>query len=172
MADSTKSGRMLIMRILSVALLAIVLSGCDRLNQQNQQKEPAPPKAPVNTKPSFVPPTAEQAYRLQDDCTRRGEAILREDEIGPVLTHEQVSRYNPTTNRCYVRLEVHAMNLNEWDKYDNSTYLEDGQTGELLAFFIVKAGGARSFLGFGCSEEPCVEEKLAACMGGKECEPN
>lgn len=73
------------MRILSVALLAIVLSGCDRLNQQNQQKEPAPPKAPVNTKPSFVPPTAEQAYRLQDDCTRRGEAILREDEIGPVV---------------------------------------------------------------------------------------
>jgi hypothetical protein len=96
---------------------------------------------------------------------------MRENEIGPVLTQEQVSRYNPTTNRCYVRLRVHAQNLKEWDKYDNSTYLEDGQTGELLASFTVKAGGARWSTGFGCSDEPCVEEKVAACMSGKECEP-
>jgi len=136
-------------------------------------KAPMPaPSAPVKAKtPSFVPPSAGQAYRLQDDCSRRGEKILRENIIGPVLTQEQVSRYNATTNRCYVRLEVHAKDLSEWGKYDNSTYLEDGQTGELLAFYTHKPDGKASYLGFGCGDVGCVEEKVAACMSGKECEP-
>jgi hypothetical protein len=133
------------MRNACVRLIALVclaaLVGC-------KSEKPIPPtsSAAPSVKArsqSFVQPTAEQAYRLQDDCSRRGEAIMRKNEIGPVLTQEQVSRYNPTTNRCYVRLRVHANNLKEWDKYDNSTYLEDGQTGELLASFTVKAGGAR-----------------------------
>lgn len=49
--------------------------------------------------------------------------------IGRVLTQEQVSRYNPTTNRCYVRLEVRAMSFDDIGKYNESTYLKDGQTG-------------------------------------------
>ena len=128
--------------------------------------------APVEAKKAqFVPPAAEQAYRLQDDCSRRGEDILRDHHMGSALTHEQVSRYNATTNRCYVRLQVHAMDLSEWDKYDNSTYLEDGQTGELLALYTHRAGGATSYLGFGCADIACVEDKVAMCMSGKECEP-
>jgi len=91
--------------------------------------------------------------------------------IGSALTQEQVSRYNPVTNRCYVRLAVHAINLDDWDKHDNSTYLEDGQTGELLAYLTVKPGGARAYLGFGCDNESCVSEKIADCMSDKECEP-
>ncbi len=88
-------------------------------------------------------PTAEEAYRLQDDCTRRGERILNENLIGSALTQEEVSRYNATTNRCYVRLDVHAKNLNDRDKYDVSSYLKDGQTGELLAYFTRKPNGAK-----------------------------
>lgn len=41
----------------------------------------------------FKPPTAEEAYRLQDDCTRRGEL-------------------------CYVRLDVNSKDLSEWNKHD------------------------------------------------------
>ena len=104
-------------------------------------------------------------------CTRRGDKILRENIVGSALTQGQVSRYNPATNRCYVRLEVHALDLTQLDEYDYSTYLKDGQTGELLAFTRVKKGGAKSFLGFGCSEIFCVSEKMAACMSDKECEP-
>jgi hypothetical protein len=154
---------------LTLAVLLRVLVGCT-------SEKPIPPTvttaSSVKAKTqSLAPPTAEQAYRLQDDCSGRGEAIMRDNEIGSVLTQEQVSRYNPTTNRCYVRLRVHAQNLKEWDKYDNSTYLEDGHTRELLASFTVKAGGTTWFTGFGCSDESCVEEKVAACMSGKECEP-
>ena len=153
-----------------LAVLVLVLGGCT----SERATPPPSSSAPVPTKlktPSFVPPTAEQAYRLQDDCTRRGEKILRENFIGSALTHEQVSRYNATTNRCYVRLEVHAADLSEWSKYDSSTYLEDGQTGELLAFITVKPGGAKGYLGFGCGDDACVSEKIADCMSGKECEP-
>jgi hypothetical protein len=73
--------------------------------------------------------------------------------IGSALSQEQVPRYNPVTNKCYVRLEVHAINLDDWDKYDNSTYLEDRQTGELPAFLTVQPGGARAYLVFGCDTE-------------------
>ena len=151
----------------ALALMSVGCIGCTR------DKAPMPtPSAPVKAKtPSFVPPTAEQAYRLQDDCSRHGEKILRENIIGPVLTQEQVSRYNATTNRCYVRLDVHAKDLSEWDKYDNSTYLWNGQTKELLAHFTHKPNGKTAYLGFGCGDIACVEDKVAACMSGKECEP-
>jgi hypothetical protein len=70
-----------------------------------------------------------------------------------------------------VRLEVHAKDLSEWDKYDSSAYLEDGQTKEMLAQYTHKANGKTSYMGFGCQDIACVEAKVAACMSGKECEP-
>src|SRR5271169_4536222 len=105
------------------------------------------PEAPMKAKaPNFIPPTAEEAYRLQDDCTRRGEKILRDNVIGSGLTQEQVSRYNPITNRCYVRLDVHALHQAEWTKYEVSTYLKDGQTGELLGYYGVTPNSQRPHL--------------------------
>jgi hypothetical protein len=156
----------------TLTIIGITFSGCTRGKEATPStKVPCPAQAKA-----FVPPTAEEAYRLQDDCTHRGEKILRENAIGIALAHEQVSRYNPTTNRCYVRLEVHAGDPTEFQKYDFSTYLFDGQTGEMLASFTVKAGGARWYQGFGCDlgagqNSPCVEERVADCMSGKECEP-
>jgi hypothetical protein len=155
----------------TLTILGLILLGCTR--EKEAPSTPVP--SPAQTR-AFVPPTAEEAYRLQDDCTHRGEKILRENLIGIALTHEQVSRYNATTNRCYVRLEVHALDLAELQKYDYSTYLFDGQTGEMLASFTVKPGGARWYQGFGCDlgagqNSPCVEEKVADCMSGKACEP-
>ena len=87
----------------TLTILGITLSGCTREKEAPSTPVPSPAQAKA-----FVPPTAEEAYRLQDDCTHRGEKILRENLIGIALAHEQVSRYNATTNKCYVRLEVHA----------------------------------------------------------------
>jgi len=133
----------------TLTIVGLILVGCTR--EKDAPSAPTSFSAPAK---AFVPPTAQEAYRLQDDCTHRGEKILRDNFIGSALTQEQVSRYNPTTNRCYVRLEVHAKFLSESGKYDNSTYLEDGQTGEMLAFFRVKPGGERAYLGFACSDSP------------------
>jgi len=168
--------RSLLALIMFAASLATV--GC---TEGTSATKPAMPTPTVNqVKPNFIPPTAEQAYRLQDDCTRRGEAVLRGNAIGNALTQEEVPRYNSTTNRCYVRLEVHAADLTKFQDMDYSKYLYDGQTNELLAYvttrpgFDAKGGRQVSFLGFGCditAEPSCVEEKMAACMQGKECDP-
>jgi hypothetical protein len=45
---------------------------------------------------NVVMPTAEQAYKLQDDCSRRGELVLRENIIGSALT---IRRYRATMRR-------------------------------------------------------------------------
>ena len=136
---------------------------------------PASSTEPLVKKPTFIPPTAEQAYRLQDDCTHRSEAILRENVIGSALTREAVGWYNISTNRCYVRLEVHAADLAKWQDFDSSIYLKDGQTGELLAYVTTHPNRAVTFLGFGCDipgNPGCVEDKLSDCMRGKECDPH
>lgn len=131
------------------------------------------PREPVEReRPAFQPPTAEQAYRLQDDCVRRGEAILNGNVIGSALAQDQVSDFNASTNRCYVLLHVHAANLTEMEKYDDSYYLEDGQTKETLAFYRINSNKQKAFLGFDCSDFYCVSEKVADCMKGKHCEPN
>jgi hypothetical protein len=126
----------------TLTIIGITFSGCTREKEAPSTPVPCPAQAKT-----FVPPTAEEAYRLQDDCIHRGEKILRESVIGIALAHEQVSRYNPTTNRCYVRLEVHAGDPTEFQKYDFSTYLFDGQTGEMLASFTVKPGGCTEVSG-------------------------
>jgi len=150
-----------------LAVVAFTFAGCT-----SDKVSATPPVLSVAAaKANFVPPTAEEAYRLQDDCTRRGEKVLRGNVVGSALTQEQVSRYNMVTNRCYVRLDVHAMDLSQWQQYDNSSYLYDGQTGEMLAFITTKKGGEKGYLGFSCSDFFCVSEKITACMAGKECDP-
>ena len=172
------------MRGLSLSLVIVFMASLALLDCTDKHSSDKPASSVSNLdsaaesnrkmRQSFVPPTAEQAYRLQDDCTRRGEAIIRENVIGSALTQEQVSRYNATTNRCYVRLEVHAADLDKWQDIDSSVYLEDGQTKEMLAFVTRKPNRVVTFLGFGCDvtgASACVEDKIAACMQGKECDP-
>jgi len=149
----------------------LLFSGC-KTPERKPEPKPVPERVPEKPKrQSFVPPTAEQAYRLQDDCTRRGDWVLKNNAIGLALSQEQVSRYNLTMNRCYVRAEIHAKKPDEFGKYDYSTYLFDGQTAELLAYYIYKPDGGRAYLGFGCPDVGCIEEKVSACMNGKDCDP-
>jgi hypothetical protein len=168
--------RILLALIMFTASLATV--GCTEGTSATKPAMPTPTVSQV--KPNFIPPTAEQAYRLQDDCTRRGEVVLRGNLIGSALTQEEVPRYNSLTNRCYVRLDVHAADLRKSQDMDYSIYLYDGQTNELLAYVRTEPrfdkNGHRkvAFLGFGCDitgEPTCVEEKMAACIQGKECDP-
>jgi hypothetical protein len=155
--------------LLSAVVPILVLGGCT----SEKAKLTPPATAPVEAKtPSFIPPTAEEAYRLQDDCSRRGEAILREKaNVGIALTHEQLSHYNPATNRCYVRVEVHAKFLDELGKYDYSTYLYDGQTQEMLASCTKKPKAERiscTCFGYTWDTEAC-EEEISNCMNSRKC---
>ena len=134
------SGKTLVM-----TTLVLALTSCSK--KETGVSSTVSPPVQAEAKPAFIPPTAEEAYRLQDDCTRRGEKILRANVVGSALTQDQTSRYSARTNRCYVRLSVHAKDLSQWGQHENSTYLEDGQTGEMLAFFTINANGAKILLG-------------------------
>jgi hypothetical protein len=48
------------------------------------------------------------------------------------LKKEELSHYDPKTNRCYVRLTVWNANPGNGDEYFHQ-YLFDGQTGQMLA---------------------------------------
>lgn len=85
---------------------------------------------PPDKAPTYVKPTATEVFHLRSECAALGEKILNKNVIGVALTQDQVSHYDPKTNRCYVQLTVQAADLSG-DHF--STYLYDGQTGEMLA---------------------------------------
>ena len=123
--------------------------------------------------PSFQPPSAREAFQLEGECVKLGDMILRENAIGSALTQAVVSQYNPRTNRCYVLLNVHAKDLSKFDQFDDSYYLEDGQTKDLLASYTVRGHNPNdyAYLGFNCNNWKCVQEKIDNCMKGKDCDP-
>jgi hypothetical protein len=83
----------------------LLFSGC-KTPEPKPEPKPVPERVPEKPKrQSFVPPTAEQGYRLQDDCTRRGDWVLKNN--------------------------------------------------------IYKPDGGRAYLGFGCPDVGCIEEKVS-----------
>ena len=109
------------MRFLALSVL-LFFSGC--------QKPSAP--VPVVDAPTFRSPTATEVFNLRSKCAELGEKILKNTAIGDGLKKDQVSHYEPKTNRCYVQLT--AWNDNQAKGDDNfQQYLFDGQTGQVLA---------------------------------------
>ncbi len=135
------------MKRLTIAAL-LLLSSCDMTKKK--QPEIASP---------FRTPSATELFDLQSKCTAMGQKVLQSNVIGAALTQEQVSHYNPKDNRCYVRLTVSTADLTApRDKYIQDTYLEDGQSGEILADTFVK-GETKSGIVFDASLQKIMQEK-------------
>jgi hypothetical protein len=82
--------------------------------------------------PSFRSPTATEVFNLRSKCAELGEKIMTNAVVRDDLKKEELSHYEPKTNRCYVRLTVSNANLGKGDEYFQQ-YLFDGQTGQMLA---------------------------------------
>ena len=79
-------------------------------------------------------PSATEVFELRTKCAVMGEKIMEDNIIGTALMHQQISRYNPITNRCYIKLEVSTADLGTpQERFVRSQYLFDGQTKEMLA---------------------------------------
>src|SRR5260370_4544760 len=109
------------MRLFALSVL-LFFSGC--------QKSSAP--IPSVDTPSFRSPTATEVFNLRSKCAELGEKILKNTVISDDLKKDQLSRYEPKTNRCYVQLTVWNANLAKGDEHFQQ-YLFDGQTGQRLA---------------------------------------
>ena len=77
-----------------IVITFLLLSGC--------QKTPALTSNEV----VFKAPTGAEVFHLRSECAKFGEKIMDGNIIGPALYQDQVSHYNPKTNRCYVELDV------------------------------------------------------------------
>jgi hypothetical protein len=119
------------MRLVALSTL-FFFSGC--------QKSSAP--GPTVDAPTFRSATATEVFNLRSKCAELGEKIMNNTAIGDGQKKNQVSHYEPKTNRCYVQLTVWNANLAKGDDYFRQ-YLFDGQTGQVLAA-IHREKGARS----------------------------
>ena len=97
--------------------------------------QPDQPRA--SAQPQQVPNAAE-VFRLRSECAKMGEKVLAANVagVGPELTQEQVSHYEPRTAHCYVQVYIRGPDLTKYAV----RYLFDGQTNELLAASGIENG--------------------------------
>ena len=79
---------------------------------------------------------------MRSKCAELGEKIVKSTAVGEGLKKEQVSHYDPKTNRCYVQLTVWNPNVAKGEDYFQQ-YLLDGQNSQVLAA-IHREKGTRS----------------------------
>ena len=128
----------------SLAVLILILgviTGCDHFPFS---KKDSSQTAKTAEQESQRLPTASEVFHLRTACSEFGVKIMNENFIGRALTQDQVSHYDPKTNRCYVQLTVQSADMS--GKFFAS-YLYDGQTKEMLAF-IQKKEGEKTFMNF------------------------
>jgi len=120
-----------VMKLFAVSVF-LFFSGC--------QKSAAP--VPSVDEPAFRGPTATEVFNLRSKCAELGEKILKNTVIGDAQKKDQITHYEPKTNRCYVQLTVWNANPAKGDEYFHQDLL-DGQTGQVLAA-IRRDKGVRS----------------------------
>lgn len=124
------------MRLIAL-LVVLFFSGC----QQSSAPAPSTP-APPSGVPAFRSPTATEVFNLRSKCAELGERILKTAVVGYALKKDQVSHYDPKTNRCYVQLTISNANPASGEENFERSLL-DGQTGQVLAA-IRRQKGTRS----------------------------
>src|SRR4051812_35997829 len=64
-------------------------------------------------------PSATEVFQLRSLCAKLGEQLLDETTVGTALTKDQVSHYDPKSNRCYVELTVQKISPKGANDYVN-----------------------------------------------------
>lgn len=136
------------MRAIYLTLIAsIVIVGCD----SSSSKDIRTSKNSDNdiTQESSDPiinqklPTATEVFNLRTECNKLGEHILNENaldkSLADALEQDASSHYDPTTNRCYVKISLHHPDPAKIGE-KLSGYLYDGQTGQQIANYTIENG--------------------------------
>jgi hypothetical protein len=133
-----------VMRLIAL-LVILFFSGCQHSSAPTSSATSSAPSpsapAPPSGAPAFRSPTATEVFDLRSKCAERGERILKNAVAADALKKDQVSRYDPKTNRCYVQLTIGNPNATGEENFERS--LLDGQTGQVLAT-IRRQKGTRS----------------------------
>ena len=114
------------MRLIALSVI-LLLSGC----HESSAPTPCVPTQPVGAL-SVRSPTATEVFNLRSKCAELGEKIMKNTVVGDGLTKDQLSHYEPKTNRCYIQLTIWNANLTNGEENFEQSLL-DGQTGQVLA---------------------------------------
>jgi hypothetical protein len=114
------------MRFIALSVV-LFLSGCQE-SFAPSPRVPTPFVGPFSVRS----PTATEVFNLRSKCAELGEKIVKNTVVSDALQKEQVSHYEPKTNRCYVQLTIWSANLTNGDENFEESLL-DGQTGQVLA---------------------------------------
>lgn len=115
---------------LGIIIAALIVSGAYLGGQYlSTEREPSPSVA----LPSL---SASELFHLRSDCRDLGQQVMNGHPASPGLSESFVAHYNPTDNRCYVKIE----NSSDDATTDNIDFF-DGQTNEELAMWHTAANG-------------------------------
>jgi hypothetical protein len=66
-----------------------------------------------------------------------------------------------------------AKDLFKQKQFDDSFYIYDGQTRDLLASYTMRGSDPKGYpyLGFGCGDWQCVQQRIQEYMKGQDCDP-
>jgi hypothetical protein len=142
------------MRVMLFFLVLVVFSGCQQPNDAKSEPD----------EPTFRKPSATEIFDLRSRCADAAKKIMSDNTIGAALAQDQVSHYDPKSNRCYVELTVHIADLAHFDDH-LSRYLFDGQTEEILAWTKTDLGVKTGWTtGFGTSNFDSATTKIDGLM--------
>lgn len=142
--------------LIGIVVGAVMVStlACSQQHKQSAEVQPqeagAKPQQAKESTPqpisTFRMPTATEVFHLRSECATLGKKIMEENTSGNSNYYEeQVSHYNPETNRCFVEVN-HQIATSELP-YKLHRSLYDGQTGELLATFEVSCPTTDGYIG-------------------------
>jgi hypothetical protein len=111
------------------AAMAIMLTiaGCSKAKEVSKPKEASLP---------YRSASASEVFKLRSECASLTQQINNDSDVGPALLKTAVSHYNAKTNRCYGEITVAPVD----GKPGYASYLYDGQTREMLAYYREEAG--------------------------------
>lgn len=105
-----------------IAIALVCFCGCQEKAEKKQEVQ------------AFRMPNAAELFDLETKCNAMGQKLMENNVIGSALTQSQLSHYNLADNRCYVLLHVSTADLRTpIDQFISDSFLEDGQTDDILA---------------------------------------
>lgn len=156
-----RSNRFVQWLVIALAIIAIGVSGVQTYFTINPRQGSTNNGKVVPTTISSRAPMATELFNLRSKCEELAQKLDADMLHGDALAQDHTSHYSLADNRCYVELDVHSI-----DKFEdnNSRYLYDGQTRDLLAWITHKHGKTSAYANGTISSEEAAAVIFEAAL--------
>lgn len=157
-----RSNRFVQWLVIALAVIAIGVSGVQTYFTINARHES---HKPATTSARYTEPSATELFALKAKCEELAEKLDTVMVHGAAIAQDHTSHYNIADARCYVELDSHDIEK-FWE--NNSRYLYDGQTHELLAWITHRKGTTTAYANGTMSSEEAATAQFDAAMSDQQ----